>query len=304
MDRCFVLCESNIVLKADGSLPGFSELEKIKAENPVQEYFEEKNTGIKVLGLVSAENLGSAYKIIAMREFFAENAADEEVRFQVFRAKSLLNWRVSAKYCQYCGKPSDESAVICPVCGKPFSGGYDNEAQTIAASPYPAYPAQQSSPAPAYGGYPPQPPYSPDPAPKKNIKPKVITLSVMILLAIIAIVVLIIVMNSDSGSSKSDAKTASLEGTYEWTHWVTSSGNTYDAGDLRSSFDGTVTLTIDEDNHGVVLFPSGHEDTLTLDPDSNKVTGYRYGDTYEFDGDSIVITNSDSDGYREEYTRQ
>ena len=77
MDRYFVLCESNIVLRSDGSLPDFSELEKIKAENPVQEYYEEKNTGIKVLGLVSAENLGSAYKMIALREFFAENAADD-----------------------------------------------------------------------------------------------------------------------------------------------------------------------------------------------------------------------------------
>ena len=120
MDRYFVLCESNIVLRSDGSLPDFSELEKIKAENPVQEYYEEKNTGIKVLGLVSAENLGSAYKMIALREFFAENAADEEVRFQVFRAKSLLNWRASAKYCQYCGNKLDEhpllTARICPSC--------------------------------------------------------------------------------------------------------------------------------------------------------------------------------------------
>ena len=69
MDRCFVLCDSNIVLKADGTLPEFSELEKIKADNPLLEYFEEKNTGIKVLGLSSAEKLGSSYKVLAMREF-------------------------------------------------------------------------------------------------------------------------------------------------------------------------------------------------------------------------------------------
>jgi NAD+ diphosphatase len=120
MDRCFVLCDSNIVLKADGSLPEFSEFEKIKAENPLLEYFEEKQTGIKVLGLSSADKLGDSYKTITMREFFAENASDDELRFQVFRAKSILNWRVSHKFCQCCGKKLDEhpllSARICPDC--------------------------------------------------------------------------------------------------------------------------------------------------------------------------------------------
>ena len=72
-ERAFVLFEKNIVLKADGSLPEFSEFEKIKAENPLLEYFEEKQTGIKVLGLSSAEKLGNAYKTIPLREFFALN---------------------------------------------------------------------------------------------------------------------------------------------------------------------------------------------------------------------------------------
>ncbi|WP_027728352.1 NAD(+) diphosphatase [Treponema sp. C6A8] len=123
MDRCFVLCDSNIVLKADGTLPEFSELEKIKADNPLLEYFEEKNTGIKVLGLSSAEKLGSSYKVLAMREFFAENA-DDEIRFQMFRAKSLLNWRATAKFCSFCGQKLDEhpllTARICPSCKNVF----------------------------------------------------------------------------------------------------------------------------------------------------------------------------------------
>ena len=123
MDRCFVLCDSNIVLKADGSLPEFSEFEKIKTDNPLLEYFEEKNTGIKVLGLSSAEKIDASYKLLPMREFFAENA-DDEIRFQMFRAKSLLNWRVSAKFCHFCGQKLDEhpllTARICPSCKNVF----------------------------------------------------------------------------------------------------------------------------------------------------------------------------------------
>lgn len=119
-ERAFVLFEKDIVLKADGSLPEFSEFEKIKAENPLLEYFEEKQTGIKVLGLSSVEKLGDAYKSIPLREFFAENSDNEDIKFQVFRGKSLLNWRISHKFCQKCGKKLDEhpllTARICPEC--------------------------------------------------------------------------------------------------------------------------------------------------------------------------------------------
>lgn len=119
-EKCFVLFESNIVLKADGSLPEFSEFEGIKSENPILEYFEEKQTKIKVLGLSSAEKLNESYVIKPLREFFAENAADDDIRFQVFRAKSLLNWRISEKFCHHCGAPLNEhplfTARICPEC--------------------------------------------------------------------------------------------------------------------------------------------------------------------------------------------
>ena len=90
-ERPFILFDRDIVLKADGSLPEFSDFEKIKSENPLLEYFEEKQTGIKVLGLSSVEKLGDAYKTIPLREFFAENSDDEDIKFQVFRGKALLN---------------------------------------------------------------------------------------------------------------------------------------------------------------------------------------------------------------------
>ena len=37
----FVICEKEIILQENGLLPEFNQLEKIKAENPVEEYFEE-----------------------------------------------------------------------------------------------------------------------------------------------------------------------------------------------------------------------------------------------------------------------
>lgn len=119
-DNCFVLFDSNIVLKTDGSFPEFSEFEKIKSGTTVLEYFEEKANNLKVLGLSSVENLDSSYIIKPLREFYAENLKNKDIRFQVFRAKSLLNWRFSNKFCCHCGKPLDEhpllTARICPEC--------------------------------------------------------------------------------------------------------------------------------------------------------------------------------------------
>ena len=123
-ERCFVLFDTNIVLHADDSLPEFSEFEKIKAGNSILEYFEEKQTSIKILGLSSAEKLGDAYKTKPLRQFIAENADTEDIRFQVFRAKSLLNWRTSHKFCQCCGSKLNEhpllTARICPECKNVF----------------------------------------------------------------------------------------------------------------------------------------------------------------------------------------
>lgn len=100
-NKCFVIVDKEIILKADDSFLDFSDMEKIKADNPVLDYFEEKNTNIRVLGLTSDENLSEDYKKITLREFFALN--EEETNFQAFRAKALLSWRNETKFCCNCG---------------------------------------------------------------------------------------------------------------------------------------------------------------------------------------------------------
>ena len=53
---CFVLYEKEIILKRDGTLTEFADLEKIKSLNSVDEYFEEKQNEITVLGLTSKDH--------------------------------------------------------------------------------------------------------------------------------------------------------------------------------------------------------------------------------------------------------
>lgn len=117
---CFVICEKNIILKSDGTLPEFSDLNEIKDSNPVEEYFEEEATGIKVLGIKSEENLSEKYNSIMLRQYFANHS--EEENFLAFRAKALLNWHATEKFCSRCGAElknhKNLTARECTECGR------------------------------------------------------------------------------------------------------------------------------------------------------------------------------------------
>lgn len=116
--KYYIIHDKNIILKADGSLPEFDDLQKIKDSNPITEYFEEKQFGLKVLGLSSADNISDDYKQFTLREYFNNHSEDEN--FMAYRAKALLFWRQEQKYCGACGAKLKEhdflTARECPVC--------------------------------------------------------------------------------------------------------------------------------------------------------------------------------------------
>lgn len=115
---CYVIVEKDLVLKQDGSLPEFSDLEKIKASCGVREYFEEPANDLKVLGLSSKENLPEEFKTVMLREYFNEH--DESEGFKAFRSKALLEWHQETKYCGACGgllvNHKTLTARECPEC--------------------------------------------------------------------------------------------------------------------------------------------------------------------------------------------
>lgn len=116
----FVICEKEIILQENGLLPEFNQLEKIKAENPVEEYFEESLFGLKVLGLKQISVVPEGFVKTTLREYFATHT--EEESFMAFRAKGLLAWRTDTKFCCSCGSGLKDHSVFtareCPSCGK------------------------------------------------------------------------------------------------------------------------------------------------------------------------------------------
>ena len=117
--KSFIIFEKKLVLKADGSLPDLVDLEKIKSLNTFSDYFEEKNFGLRVLELKSADNIPEGFVLCYLRQYFARHS--EEENFMAFRAKALVNWRKSTKYCGVCGGLFENHKTLtarqCPKCG-------------------------------------------------------------------------------------------------------------------------------------------------------------------------------------------
>lgn len=117
---CYIICDKEIILKSDDSLPEFSDLQRIKDLNTFSDYFEEKQSDLKVLGLKSKDNLPDSFKVLTLREY--SSVKDEEESFRAFRAKGLLTWRMNYKFCPACGAGLIGHPFLtarkCPQCHK------------------------------------------------------------------------------------------------------------------------------------------------------------------------------------------
>lgn len=116
----YVICDKDIILTKSQKFLSESDVELLRNENEVLEYFEENQFNLKVLGLKSCENLSEQFIRIPLRQFYSDH--DDETNFQVFRAKGILNWRQENKFCCTCGTLLKDHEILtareCPSCKK------------------------------------------------------------------------------------------------------------------------------------------------------------------------------------------
>jgi len=114
--NAYILCDRDIVVKEDGSLPLESDLSLFKTDDAVN--FEEPANNLKVLVISKEKEIPSGFKKIMLREFFASHS--EEESFPAFRAKGLYEWRRQNRFCSACGAElkdhSELTAKQCPAC--------------------------------------------------------------------------------------------------------------------------------------------------------------------------------------------
>lgn len=118
--RNIALAGSDIILRKDGVPMEFHDLEFLAQRTEDHLLFEEKNTGICVLGTTPSAPLPDAYEPVALRYFFALHG--EEEAFPYFRAKALYEWLDRTRFCPRCGTrltpgtKDEESSLVCPEC--------------------------------------------------------------------------------------------------------------------------------------------------------------------------------------------
>ena len=116
--KTVVIFEREIILRNDEKELTKSDLENIKSDNPIAEFFEEKTTDMQVLVLLSKDKLPSEYRSMTLRDYFATHT--EEENFVAFRARALATWHKQTVFCSSCGtklKPHSQlTAMTCPSC--------------------------------------------------------------------------------------------------------------------------------------------------------------------------------------------
>lgn len=116
----FLIRDKNIFVNDDGSLPSFQQLLNVHRQFENTVFFREKENHF------CAKEIPPEYKAaelmeISIREYFA--AHKETECNLVSRAKSIVKWLSSMRFCPGCGKSRLEShrqlsALTCPSCNK------------------------------------------------------------------------------------------------------------------------------------------------------------------------------------------
>ena len=128
--RCYAVVDREMLVRSDGEALNFDELLQIREACGGAErldLFAEPEMGIAVLALsqeamakMTVQEMGGVYTRKLIRMHFDENDADEVNR--TARAKALVGWRASTKYCGRCGTRLQNhetmTACVCPECGQ------------------------------------------------------------------------------------------------------------------------------------------------------------------------------------------
>lgn len=118
---CIAISEKNIILKRGGAPLNFADLQAFHAQFPEADFFSEPLFHLAAITVPAAvTELNPAYEAIPLRQYFAQNG--EEKSFIPFRAKALLTWRATHKFCAACGAKLEDSKTLsareCPSCRK------------------------------------------------------------------------------------------------------------------------------------------------------------------------------------------
>ncbi len=124
--HCYAFVNRDIVLRKDGKTINFDDIMTLKESVPCDTMFVEKEYGYCTIGIKGGKDnamiLPEEYTTRKIRLYNAEREEKEVIR--VSRAKGVLEWLRTTKFCACCGAPltlhPTLTAQKCPNCGKEF----------------------------------------------------------------------------------------------------------------------------------------------------------------------------------------
>lgn len=115
---CFALHNRDMVVRADGSPISAQDLQLLAAK--AISFISEPENNITAIELSSVDSLPEGFVLKTIRQSFSE--LGEEDNYHLARARALLSWHKSTKFCCQCGGrlllKQPETAKYCPTCGK------------------------------------------------------------------------------------------------------------------------------------------------------------------------------------------
>lgn len=116
----YVIRGKNIILEKSRNLLNDEDMLKIK--DGIEDSYEDVVFDIRMIRLREDYLLPDGFSEVMLREYYAGNEESEGIL--AFRAKVLLEWRSSTRYCCACGTVLSNhpsmTALQCPGCGKIF----------------------------------------------------------------------------------------------------------------------------------------------------------------------------------------
>lgn len=118
--KCYAFANREMAVRADGTMLGFSDLQRIAEVCGAVEFVEEKATDVCALSIAHKELLPPDYRFLPIREHF--HVSDALEVGHTSRAKALVSWLENAHFCSHCGHPMQShhqlTAMCCPECGQ------------------------------------------------------------------------------------------------------------------------------------------------------------------------------------------
>ncbi|MGL4986832.1 MAG: NAD(+) diphosphatase [Treponemataceae bacterium] len=117
IDLYFVFCDTKILVDENNKLPSNKDIEHFFLQHLISDWFTDSEYNFTAFLFEDSQIHIPCYKWILLYDFFALYEENKSLLLKSSRAKALLMWRKSSRFCGYCGNQMfDEKSFLARTC--------------------------------------------------------------------------------------------------------------------------------------------------------------------------------------------